>query len=882
MNVFHKVTLASLKKNKTRTIVTIIGIILSAAMICAVTTSLSSLMRFLLENYIYTDGSWHGAVLNTNESTLDVLSSDEIDNYVYNSNIGYAEIGSVLDDKPYLYVIGAGDGFFDVMPVHLTSGDYPKNASEIILPEHLSDIGGVKYDIGQVLELDIGYREVGEDGIPLTQSTYFINAEDVSEVLNIKEHRSYTVVGTYSRPAFEDYEAPGFTAITLYDDTERQGMDFYYTLKQPKKIYTFIEENGLPTHVNSDVLMFMGISQYAGFNRMLYSIGGIFISLIMFGSIFLIYNAFSISVSERTKQFGLLSSIGATRKQLSKMVFFEAFVVSLIGIPLGILSGIGGIAVTLRLIGDKFSEVFVTSSHIPMRLHVSLTSVIIAAVVALLTVLISAYVPSHRATRITAVEAIRQSHDIKTTKKRVKTSRLTYKLFGLPGVLAKKHFKRNKKKYRTTVLSLFLSIVLFVPSFYMSQMLISTVSEVYASYGFDICCSFYESIDTTKQIASAVRALPEVERSAYAQREVYSLNAKKNDLGEQWIEMYAPMTSGDTINVEGCIYFLEDEEFSRFLEENKIDKTAYFSQTPCGVAIDGQSRFSTTDEKFVTVNALREKSCVLTTDCLIVPDGYSHYEDYITEDGVEMTRFVKNGTNGEVFLEMKSEDAWARCELNIGTTLYEEPFFVDYSGDISLIYPLSALSKVFPEGSYKSVYRIMLTTSNHKKTEQDMRAILAEHNIDTEVTNYAEDAQRSRDMVLIIQVFSYGFIVLISLISAANVFNTISTNIILRRCELAVLKSVGMSSSDFNKMMNYECLLYGTKALLYGLPVACVLSYLIYLSFNEGVTATFTLPYTAILISTLCVFAVVFATMLYAMRKIKKDNPIIALKNENI
>ena len=130
--------------------------------------------------------------------------------------------------------------------------------------------------------------------------------------------------------------------------------------------------------------------------------------------------------------------------------------------------------------------------------------------------------------------------------------------------------------------------------------------------------------------------------------------------------------------------------------------------------------------------------------------------------------------------------------------------------------------------------------------------------------------------------FSYGFIVLISLIAAANVFNTISTNISLRRREFAMLKSVGMTQKGFNKMMNFECLLYGSHALLFGLPVSCGVTYLIYLAIMEGFETTFHLPWTAIGIAVLSVFLVVGATMMYSMSKVKKDNPIDALKNENL
>ena len=134
----------------------------------------------------------------------------------------------------------------------------------------------------------------------------------------------------------------------------------------------------------------------------------------------------------------------------------------------------------------------------------------------------------------------------------------------------------------------------------------------------------------------------------------------------------------------------------------------------------------------------------------------------------------------------------------------------------------------------------------------------------------------------IVNIFAYGFIILISLIAATNVFNTISTSISLRRREFAMLRSVGMTEKGINKMMNYECILYGAKALLLGLPTSCLISFILYKIVSKGMMISFKLPWLAMGIATLSVFLVVFATMIYAMHKIKKENPIDALKNENI
>ena len=492
MNVFHKVTLESLKKNRVRTIVTIVGIILSAAMICAVTTFASSFYNYIGEYYKYTYGDWHGSAERVEWNTYTNLwGTGDIDEATYNQVLGYASIHSENEFKPYLYIIGGEpEDFVEQMPVHLLFGRYPKNSTEIILPGHLETNGNVKYRQGDTITLEIGERML--DGYAMNQNNpCYVHDEKGNEIpngetLQIKETRTYTVVGFYERLHYnlEGYTAPGYTAITVADK-ERIGevlYDVYFKMEKPKEIYDFVKEHHIEGQINTDVLMLHGVSTYNSVRTVLSSLAAIVIALIMFGSISLIYNAFSISVSERTKQFGLLSSVGATKKQLRKMVLYEAVVVSSVGIPLGVLSGIAGIGVTLKIIGDKFKAF---GFPMDMKLSVSGISIVIAVIVALVTVLLSAWIPSKRAMRVSAVEAIRQNMDILAKSKDVKTSKLVYKLFGLPGMLANKHYKRSKKKYRATVVSLFMSILLFVSASAFTDYLMAAAVDGIAPYEYD-------------------------------------------------------------------------------------------------------------------------------------------------------------------------------------------------------------------------------------------------------------------------------------------------------------------------------------------------------------------------------------------------------------
>lgn len=908
MSILGKVTLEFLKKNKTRTIVTIIGIILSASMFTAVTITVSTLQNYMLEDAIYETGDWHVSATEVDKSFFEfiknpssyfvdseiasVYQDGKIESYVYNQQLGYAYAeGCTNKYKPYLYVIGADKRFCETMPVHVTGGRLPQSSNEILLPEHLAENGDVYYKVGDVLTLELGNRV--SDGYVLGQHNPYQKPEnddaeqqEAYETLEVVETRTYTVVGFYERPDFENYSAPGYTAITVMDKVRPEGAlyNFYFKMEDPKDA---LEWFGYLTGAsyNSSVLTYMGISDFVGFYSVLYGLAAILCGLIMFGSVSLIYNAFSISVSERTKQFGLLSSIGATKKQLRRMVLFEAVFVSAIGIPIGILAGVGGMGVTFHFVGKAFSTL--VDYAVPLSLCVYPVSIVAACLITLITVLISAWIPSKRATMVTAVEAIRQSGDVKLTKRERKKLRkaeakyavekvaqsgtsvgekLIYRIFGLPGMIADKYYKRSKKKYRATVVSLFMSIVLFISASAFTSYLTDSMESSFGKNGYDIVYSYdptlYMTIEEVKngelsgkisheELSQLFDGADGVTNATYVAKNPTRVNIEQKYLSDSYLdyvkEIYETIGGDYDISkrtVFVCAVFVEDSVYEEFLAEHKLDKEKYANTNhPLGVAIDGNTSFDYNLGKFVTTHILKSEESQITIG----------HED-------------------------------ARATLHVGAVVKERPYFVSDTYELSIVYPYSLRETVLQElGKANHSCDHYIISTDHKASYEAMKNIIVENGLMKGfLTDYAVAVEENRTLILIVNVFAYGFIVLISLIAAANVFNTVSTNISLRRREFAMLKSVGMSHKEMSRMMNFECILYGSRALLYGLPVSVLITWLIYKVISEGFTTGFYLPWGAIAIAVLSVFAVVFATMLYSMRKIQADNTIDALKNENL
>ncbi len=898
MNVFNKVTVKSLSKNRIRTIVTIIGIMLSAAMICAVTTFTSSMQNFALDYAVYMEGDWHSSVMGVSaEKFEEVISDERVSEYGYAQSLGYAKIESENKYKPYINIV-AGDeaGFFDMVPVRLVSGRLPQNSDEIVLSEQFYADGNSGFKEGDKVTFEIGKRtlhgvELGQQDSVYTKDPVTNEEKPAGEVFVKGESHTYTVVGVCKfNYLYENFNTPGYAAFTLSEESFVDGLssDLYYKLNKPKEVYSFAEELGVDVIHNTDVLMYMGVSRYDTFLSVLAGLAAVVIALIMSGSVSLIYNAFSISVSERTKQFGLLSSIGATKKQLRKMVLFEAFAVSAVGIPLGIFVGIGGIAITLMLIGHKFNSM-IDGVPIEMRICVTWQDVLIAVIIALVTVLISAWIPSIRATKVSAVEAIRQNMDVKAKEKQVKASKLTYKLFGLPGVLAVKQFKRNRKKYRVTVISLFMSVVLFISASAFTQYLVDSVTTTMAPPAQDLDYTVYDNqLDGTTydEILKLLKSDEYVTKVTYAKE-----NYIYGDISTEYFSDRFLQAEGDEVNAQGkaymecAVYFADDAEFKKILKDNNLREDVFYNpDEPVAIAQDVCTYFDSEQQKYVTLDMLKGDDCEMIFVEYKPVEGYYVY-DVVEENGTKWVEYCKTGAPEEYIRKPYDEYA-TEYTIKSVKTIEETPLFMGTSTPVlRFVYPISMMDKVLPESEIERTdyCTFYLESDNHTASYERIQKNLSQNGFPTQTFyDVAADSEMNKNLITIIQVFAYGFVILISLISVANVFNTISTNISLRRREFAMLKSVGMTKKDFNKMMNFECLIYGIKALALGLPVSFAVTYIIYSAITQGFGTEFYLPLKAVAIAVISVFLVVFVTMLYAMRKIKKDNPIDALKNENL
>lgn len=856
MNIFNKVTLKGMKKSRTRTIVTVIGVILSAAMITAVATFAVSLQSYMINGAIVKYGGWSVEFLDTSSSFVqDRIHDKGVENVSAYENIGYAALnGGKNPDKPYLFVAGFSKEAFDTLPITLISGRMPKNSGEVLVPAHVADNGGVKFSVGDTLTLDVSNRMEGDKS--LNQNNTYTPGKS-KETLVPKGEKTYKVVGICQRPAFEEYSAPGYTLITTVDSAAKSDtFTTFVTLTKPGKVHTYASSvAGKHAYVlNDDVLRFMGLSNDKMFNALLYSIGGVLVVLVMIGSVFLIYNSFHISLNERTRQFGILSSVGATPKQLRNSVLFEGLIIGAIGVPLGVIAGIFSIGLVISVVAVHFKNILY--STVPLTLTFSVPAIIAAAAISMVTILISAYIPARKAANTPAIESIRQTNEVKIDGRTVKTGKSMERIYGLEGTLALKNFKRNKRRYRSIVLSLTLSVVLFVSASAFGTFLKQAAKQTVAQSDYDICFSTKEMDD--KELFSLydkLKTADGVYKSSYQAMMTYLCEVKTSDFSESYRKSTSASMEEKETELPMDIQFIPDNEYLRFIKSLGLPEKEYTGQNAKMIAVaKAKKTDKTKNGKPALINMFGSPSM----NFAIAPEIKNVPKKEI-ERNINLT-FVDTIPNDTIPRESYKVKPY--------TFMVMAPY---------------QLKESFEAPGISTDMGLTFRSKDSSLSVEKMKTMIQAAGITSDYTLYNVNKmfEENSNIIFVVNVFTYVFAIMISLIATANVFNTISTNIRLRRRELAMLRSVGMSDRDFKKMMNFECAFYGMRTLLFGLPIAGILSWLIYKGLIiGGASISYMFPWESIIISVFGVFLIVFITMLYALSKIKRENIIDALRDD--
>ena len=848
MNILNKLTIKNLKLNKKRSLGTIIGIILSVALICAVSNMVSSFRETLIQNAINESGYWHIRLYNVSNGKLKRLKlNKDIDNIYTISEDGYAKLDTIKNEyKPYLKFYGMNKEAFNNLEFKLIKGRFPKDDNEIIISEHLNKNGKANLKIDDEITVNVGDRVTLEDDYALNDSNPFDKGNEIIKNPNTKKYR---VVGIIKRPdvSFEPTSAPAYTTITT--STNKDNFSVFISLKNPRDKNSFVELLGARNYdevvnmginnprydytLNNELLRWEALKFSDSTFSMLLSIAEVVIFIIIFTSIFCIRNSFAISTTEKMRMYGMLSSVGATKKQIKKSVLTEGFILGLIAIPIGIMCGIIAVFVLLKIV-NLFLGDFLFNNIDGMVFKVSFIAIIISIILGFVTIYFSAISSAKKASKVSPIDNLRNTNDIKISSKKLKTPKLIKNVFKTGGVLAYKNLKRSKKKYRTTVVSLTVSIFVFISMF------------TFINEGFKQSGNYYQNYD-------------------YNYRITFNNNSSMDEINE--------IRNLDSVNASYLVYYAKPsiliDDISKINPKEPLE-CEYDKNDKC-------------IKKYARLNIILLDDSTFKSYVKKVKGNY----DYLKDKGIltDMYRFYDNKSKKEYedrIYTYKSGDTIDSKLLN------EDNISIDI-GLVSNIMPYG-FENVYSNGGYIVLNNKYFNNIDYYgadlmidslDTEQLTNNIL---NIDSELNYYDmdEEAKAEKSIVIVISIFLYGFIGVITLIGVTNIFNTITSNMELRQKEFAMLKSVGMTKKEFNHMINLETLFYSSKSLIYGSILGIIGSYFVHRAFAGKIDTQFVLPYKAILICILFVFIVVYMIMKYSMNKINKQNMIETIRKENI
>lgn len=848
MSILNRLTIKNLRLNKKRTIVTIIGIILSTALMVGIGLLFSSFQDLMIRDTIGYSGKYEAKY-----NDVDLIKLNDIKNknftYFYEKPIGFSKIESSNEYKPYMYITSVNREYFDELK--LIEGDIPKNENEIVISNHVITNGGLDYKVGDIVTFTYGSRNI--DGNITLANNELVDGEFLT---NGGTH-TYKIVGIVDRSNFESYSASGYTAFTVDVNSDNGNVNLYVMFNKNKNIIKQSEELAKELNYNGDInynstlLALYGESTYG---NVMSSMGGmmiIMLSLVSIGCIIVIYNSFAISVMERKKEFGLLSSIGATKKQIKKSVFYEALVVGVIGIILGILGAYIGIGTVILIINNLISDML----EYKLYLVTNYLFIIIPVIFMIIVIGVSAFIPSRRASKVSPIEAIRQNDDIKINKKKIRTSKLVLKLFGIEGEIALKNIKRNKKKYRVTIVSLFISIVLFISfSSYMNYTL-NTASSVMGEVPYDYRISYFGDDNNKEALDKINEIVKSSDVKEYVSYSVGNLSIIGNyTYSDEYLDFYKSAYDDDGIKALNNLKYqsiyilvLDDNSYNKYKKLIGLDKDSVILLNRFKGVSYGNNKRVNYDIPVINSGDINIKIC--------------NFDD--NDEDVDTTKYCNKNIDN-IFVTNKSFD------------LIEEFSYMD---DFKLIVNKKLYDSISDGGADFTQFNIISDNTNNidKLTKE-----LDKYN-NVNYINIKESMKQTNNLILVVKILMYGFISLVTLIGVTSVFNTISTSMALRKREFAVLRSIGLTRGGFNKMLFFESLFFGMKSLIFALPVSIGVTILIHYSLADMVSiSTIIIPWKAIIISIVSVFIIVLLTMMYSSSKIKKHNIIEQIREENI
>ena len=934
MNLMKTLTLKNLKLNRKRTIVTIVGIILATALLSALVTLVSSFQYSMIEYQKQKGGDFHVKFSNVKMSELSEFKNNRnIESTFETMGMGFAKLdGCKNEDKPYAYVMATDEAGFERGCFKLIEGRMAKNEDEIVIPRHLKTNGRIDIKVGDEITLDIGKRyDSNTESVISENCAYEHEAETLTDTVT----KHYKVVGIMERPGYgmEDYSAAGYTFVTYSDElaaidngakSEASEADTTLTVysrytqkalrnkdavtadiigvdeklfakannssvemsaEESDRFLKEMENAKYDIYINGFLISYECVFPIDGTFKALFTVATVVALIIILTSVYCIKNSFNISITEKIRQYGMLASVGATRRQIKSSVKTEAAMLGVVGIPVGTMSGILASLILVNVV-NALSAGWL---NVALSFHTSLPALILAVILSIATIYFSATGSARRAAKVTPLEAIRNTKEIKIKSAKLKTPAIIGRIWGIGGVISYKNIKRNNKKYRTTVTSIVICSVTFIVISYFMSVAFSMVGMSYAStdYNIGINMSCKKDIDIEKltKLVSGIEGVDD-----YLVGAGYDFDVSKpkytKEYGEYCRQLYA---DSEDVSQMFLITVLDDKSYDKYASDAGIKNAA------AGAILVNKCTFDVYNENS-SKYAKKEMELYKYKAGDTIECGYNVYDDASSDDnavegGTESSTEDNSGYVDEETINngvRKTVDvtiAGVTDKVPIGYKGYSNTLlFMNQKGFESLWGDGKNGNEIKPGYASYSAYVVAENADEYQDTfEKETEENPEYSQISFYVSNLDKEMRDEKSLFTLLGVFAYGLIVVIALIGITNIINTLSTGMELRSREFATLRSIGMTDKQFVGMVRLESVFISVKALVIGVPLGILISYLLCVMMNRMDDAIiYEPPYKAIILCILVVIMLIYAIMKLSMTKLRHNNIIETIKNENL
>lgn len=874
MKNYKQITYKYLKKQKNRTLLTILGIVLSVALISAIGTIIISARGALIKESIKENGSYHAAFGNIDKAAVEKLKNHvEVDEIGLSSFEGSGVVRpTTKEDREasnwhipnrYLEINSYDQESLEMLPYTLKEGRFPATSDEIAIEYWMHSYFDQDVKIGDQIKLTIGDRilEDKEDENGDLLSGY--------ESFEKTGEREYTLVGFTKAQYVWKGSLVTEAIVGPHQSIKEVGVyNAHIKLVNIKNANDKIQQIGKDIGADEDyiksnyrLLRLSAESLNETFNTAMVLLVIFVVILIIISTIAVIYNAFNISVLERISEFGLLRSVGATPKQIRGIVLKEALTLSLIGIPIGLFAGVFAMKIVVYVVNLLVSDFRLVQD---MQVRISWGVFAVTTIISFMTVMLSAIGPTIRAGRVSPLEAIRNTGDLKKDSlKKVKNSRLVRKLLGIEGEIAHKNLSRNKKKFMITVFSMVISITLFIVfSSFFKFIFSSGIMTIEEMADFSIYGGVADRVD---DVSRQLKDLEGVERVFQIRNASGEILAGEDKIDPKLMKLQPNQfmeREGDLVKIPNVsIYTIGDDN----LESLK------------GLLIDGS----------LDVDQLNKNNGVL-----VINTTNAYNEETNKRPLIEGYKFAVGDQvkYGDYFLN-REDDKDQYKEIEVVGVLKKGILDNAYNlnGSINMITTEEVwnhLSQNEEDSGHNSMLesRVEIAVEMEKNADiEPVRTYLEELGDEIPELSYIDAAQvleDNRSMNIVMSIFLYGFVGIITLISAINIINTISTNIMLRTKEIAMIKAVGMSQAGIKRMVAYESLFYGLYAALIGGTIGSTLTYVLFQIIIGISEFEWAMPWGNIIIACLGATVIALLSGIYPLKRINDGIIVESMKVE--